>query len=158
MRGLIAAVTLPFLLGACAEPTSTFSFAPSVGRAYFDSFPELLYEAASRACSSPADTIIRPSRNELRCEALPTPDAAAGLILAHNGVIEDLPRYVMSYVSEPSGDGYVTTVDFHVRIPQRDGSTKILRINDTGIDRRLDQLITVAGGQPVPIEPEGDGA
>ncbi len=153
MRRLAVVSLFALLLGACAQQTPTYSYAPSVSRAYFESFPDALYEAASAACTSPADTILRPSRTELRCEALPRPDAAASLILAYNGMIEDLPRYVMSYTSEPQGAGYVTTVDFHVRIPQREGADRIVRLDDSGIDRRLDRLIALAGGQPVAPPP-----
>ena len=94
-----APLALVVLAGCTAVATGSTEAALRGGaqQAYFPSYPEGLFFAAAATCDEPGQTVVRPSRDEVRCESLPSPQAAAGLILEHNGTVEDLPRYVFAF-------------------------------------------------------------
>jgi hypothetical protein len=115
-------------------------------QAAFDTFPDALLEAAFAACDSPGQTALRPSPASVRCETLPTPDAAAALILRFDGTVDALPRFIVTFDAAEDGEFYLVTADSFVTVPQFDGTIRDVRITD---DRMLDDLsrfLEAAGG------------
>ena len=146
-----APLALVVLAGCTAVATGSTEAALRGGaqQAYFPSYPEGLFFAAAATCDEPGQTVVRPSRDEVRCESLPSPQAAAGLILEHNGTVEDLPRYVFAFRGVQSGAGYIVTADTHIRVPQRDGGARLLRLRDARLEAELREILMIAGGRPV---------
>jgi len=54
---------------------------PGLQSAYFAEFPTPLFDVLGSRCFGATDRLSRPSRTELVCESLPSPEAAAALIL-----------------------------------------------------------------------------
>jgi hypothetical protein len=125
------------------------SAAPIAGtqRAFFTEFPAVLLFASAEACNDPVQTVVRPSRNEVRCETLPAPDAAAALILGYDGTVEDLPRFVIGFRVSPQDGGYVVTAENYVRVPQRTGPARQIRLRDPVIESSIRDLLAAAGGR-----------
>lgn len=139
-------------LTACTDTATGTTAAALRGgaqQAYFAGYHERLFFAAAETCNEPGQTVVRPNRDEVRCESLPTPQAAAGLILEQNGTVEDLPRYVFAFRGAQSGSGYVVTADTHIRVPQRDGGVRRLRLRDPRLEAELREILMIAGGRPV---------
>lgn len=122
---------------------------PPVARAVFDAYPESLFSAATLACDGPGQSTIRPSRDSIRCEALPPPDDAALLILEFEGTVEDLPRYVISFEGAESPAGYVVAADSYIRVPGHSGETKLLKAEDPRSGELLADILRAAGGRPL---------
>ncbi len=119
-------------------------------RALFPAYPEALLQAAVEACDDPSQTVVRPSRNEVRCETLPAPEAAAALILGYDGTVEDLPRFVIGFRAEPQdGGAFLVTAENYIRVPRRDAPTRQIRLRDPVIGAGLRELLVVAGGTPL---------
>ena len=48
-----------------------------------------------------------------------------------------------------SGAGYIVTADTHIRVPQRDGGARLLRLRDARLEAELREILMIAGGRPV---------
>lgn len=150
-----AVLALGIGLAACTQaPTS--SVAPLAGaapegaqQALFDDYPARLFLAAGAICDGPTQTVVRPSRNEVRCESLPNPQGAAALILQFNGTVEDLPKFVISFAGRDSEQGYLVTADNYIRVPQRSGPAQVVRFPDEAVRRDMIRLLQSAGGRPL---------
>ncbi|MCX7300130.1 MAG: hypothetical protein NTX73_07075 [Rhodobacterales bacterium] len=82
--------------------------------ASFTSYPQGLLDAAFAACDNPGQTPRRPVPDTVLCETLPTPDAAAALILRFDGTVDALPIFVMSFEAQPDGTAYIVTADTYI--------------------------------------------
>ena len=136
------------LLSACSTQDASPTSSDSVLRlAQYDSFPAGLFDAAAATCSKPFETLIRPTKRALRCEALPPPQVMAQIILAYDGYVEDLPRYVLDFEATPNAAGYLAAIDFYLDVPQRTGGPKHIKFRDSGVQKNLDRLLKVSGGR-----------
>jgi len=144
------------LLCACAQvlessgpPAPTPPATDSSPRALFAEYPDLLLEAVAASCEGPGRRVVRPEPGEVRCEGLPPVEAAASLILQYDGIVEDLPRYVSSIAVGESDAGYLVTADTYIRVPQRSGELRIVRLPDPELEALIRDVFLRAGGAPV---------
>ena len=133
-------------------PTSAASVQQAVAagapQAYYDSLPEHLFFAHEQVCRNPGEEFLRPSRTEIRCEMLLPPDATGALILRYDGSVEDLPKVAMAFVAQAAAQGgYVVTADNYIRIPQRSGGTRLIRLPDPELRKSMEELLTITGGR-----------
>lgn len=136
--------------GSLPDPVPAGSVsAPSV-IALFAERPAMFLDAAATACAAPGQTALRPDADTLRCESLPEPDAAAGLILAYDGDLGNLPRYVVRFSGAPVSGGYRLRAESFIDIPRRDGSHVEIRPDDPAVFDRFGDLLTRAGGRVLP--------
>lgn len=147
VRTAFALPALAIALSACAPMPDLAAPGPGVQSAFFATYPQDLLMAAYQACSGPAQTARRSDRS-MTCETLPTPEAAAGLILAHNGSVADLPTYVIGFRADPVEGGYLVSADSYVRIPQRGGTVAQVRLPDPNVSDLMRSLLLAAGGEP----------
>lgn len=80
------------------------------------------------------------------CETLPTPEAAAALIIEHNGTVEELPSYIIGFHVVDDNAGTIVVVDNYIRVPQRDGMVVQVRLEDEGVTQSVRALLAAAGG------------
>jgi len=125
------------------------AIAQDAGRqqAFFPTYPDLLLAAAVAACNSPGQRPVQPAPGQVRCESLPTPEAAASLILTYDGTIEALPLFIVAFATEPAAGGYVVTADNYISVPQRSGAIREVRLADTALDANMRTLLEAAGGE-----------
>lgn len=150
-----AVICLIFGLSGCAElPTS--GGAPMAGeapsgaqQAYFTGYPEPLFFAAGAVCTEPGQNVVRPSRNEVRCESLLDPESTAAIILQFDGSIEDLPKLVWTFKGRDTAEGYLVTADNYLRVPQRNGEVQQVRFPSAETTQDARQLLQAAGGRPL---------
>lgn len=150
-----AVLILALALGACTQ-MPTPGGAPGAReapqgaqQAYFEEYPERLFEAAAAVCTAPGQTVVQPNRDEVRCESLPDPESAAAIILQFDGTVQDLPTYVIRFLGRMTAQGYLVTADSYIRVPQRNGGTAQLRFPDPRVQTDLSSLLTSAGGRPL---------
>lgn len=150
------------LATACVEPSSspqhidakpTAAFVDATGmptvRARYAAYPEVLMTAVGRACSDPAEKLIRRSRNWLDCQSYLPPDATAALILQYDGVIEDLPTLLISFRLYPkSGGAYELHQQAYAVVPQRGGGKIRIAQPSAATDAKMRKLILKSGGVP----------
>lgn len=125
------------------------AIAPDAGRqqAFFQSYPDLLLTAAVAACRNPGQRPVQPGPGHVRCESLPTPEAAAGLILAYDGTVEALPLFIVAFSTERAEGGYVVTADNYISVPQRSGAIREVRLADAALEQNMRALLAAAGGE-----------
>ncbi len=147
--------SLALALAGCTE-TAILSVAPTDGdaangaqQAYFPAYPSNLFIAAAAVCDGPAQTVVKPGRNEVRCESFPDPESAAAIILQFNGTVEALPKFVISFTGRDTSLGYLVTADNYIRVPQRSGGAQQVRFPDLSVSDELTALLRAAGGRPV---------
>ncbi|MCF2872827.1 hypothetical protein L0664_17300 [Octadecabacter sp. G9-8] len=153
MRAIV--LTLGLALAGCSEfPTSRG--APGIGevqgsaaQAYFTGYPARLFFVAEELCNGPGQSVVKPSRNQVRCESLPDPESAAAIILQYGGTVEALPKLVIAFSGRNTADGYLMTVDNYIRVPQRDGGAQQVRFVDQQVTDSLAELLATAGGRPL---------
>lgn len=136
--------------GALPDPVPAGSVTEPSVSALFSARPALFLEAAATACAAPGQTALRPDADTLRCESLPEPDAAAGLILAYGGDLANLPRYVVRFSGRPQQDGYRLRAESYIDVPRRDGSHVEIRPDDPAVFQAFGELLTRAGGRLLP--------
>ncbi len=122
--------------------------APSTGKARFASYPDTLFAALEMACSSPAQTFLRPSRDRVECREYLPPEPTAALILTHDGMQEDLPRLVIRFDARADAPGWLVENDVFLNVPRRSAPALELRESDPQLNRTLDALYHRAGGVP----------
>ena len=135
------------LTGCAPTIGPSSSDAPGRQSAFFDAFPGLLFEAVGEGCQGEADTLTQISETELLCESLPSPQAAAALILQFDGDIEQLPTFVTTLVAEPRGEGFAVTTEYYYRVPQKNGETAVIRFSEPRIEQTIRRVFASAGGQ-----------
>ncbi|SLN13005.1 hypothetical protein [Pseudooctadecabacter jejudonensis] len=142
-------------VAACGDTTSSSgSFSAGAQpqgavQAYFQGYPDALFEGGEAVCSGPGQMVVRPNPNEVRCESLPDPASAAALILEYNGTVENLPRFVIAFTGQSDQTGYLVTADSYIRVPGRDGQIQQLRFPDDRIAAEFTALLKTAGGRPL---------
>jgi len=139
-------------LSACA-PTPYVVAEGEEGRqaGFFSEFPDRLFEIAEQVCDDPNETLTKRSRSDIECESLPTPEAAAALILRFDGDIQRLPTLVNTLEAERFGEGYMVLAQYFFRVPQLGGDTIVVRLPQRQADDALRRIFVRAGGVPVPI-------
>ena len=148
MRRAPATLALILVTAACGPVPSLAPFGPGAQSAFFATYPDPLLSAAFQACSAPGQTARRPDRDTIICETLPSPEAAAALILAHNGTVLDLPSYIIGFQDSAATTGYVVTADNYIRVPQEGGGVAQIRLRDAEIEQTMRDLLGAAGGVP----------
>lgn len=136
------------LTAGCASgiaPSSTD--APGRQSALFQAFPDDLFAAISEGCQSDADTLTRVSETQLICESLPSPRAAAGLILQFEGDIEELPTFVTTLEATEHPAGFIVTTEYFYRVPQRSGDVAVVRFRQSRIENTVRRVFAAAGGR-----------
>lgn len=119
---------------------------PGLERAFFAEYPADLLAAAAAACADPGQNVSLPSRDEVICETLPTPDAAASLILSYDGTIEDLPSFVTGFATIAADGGYIVTAQNYIRVPRRSLPPVEIRLRDAILRDTMQRLLLAAGG------------
>jgi len=151
----LAVLGLGFLLLGCAEipsntaATGTGEAVEGAQQAYFAQYPDHLCLAAAAVCNAPGQTVVKPNRNEVRCESLPDPESAAAIILRFNGTVESLPKFVISFSGLETAQGYLVTADNYIRVPQRSGGAQHVRFPDMSVGEEVAALLEAAGGRPL---------
>lgn len=153
MRALLFVLCLG--LAGCTDLPTTGG-APAAGdapagaqQAYFTDYPNTLFTAAAVVCDEPGQMAVRPNANEVRCESLPDPEAAAALILQFDGTVEALPTFIIAFLGRETAEGYLVTADNYIRVPQRNGGVRQIRFNDPQTAQDLRELLRAAGGRPL---------
>jgi hypothetical protein len=118
-------------------------------QAYFTNYPSNLFVAAAAVCDGPAQTVVQPSRNEVRCESFPDTESAAALILQFNGTVQALPKFVIAFMGRDTALGYLVAADNYIRVPQRSGVALQVRFPDLSVSNEFSALLRAAGGQPI---------
>jgi len=142
---LIVLTLLTGLAGCAAAPVLP---PPGAGAqsALFENYPDNLLAAARSACSGPLQTARIQRPDGVICETLPTPEAAAALIIEHNGTVEKLPSYIIRFHVVDDTAGTIVVVDNYIRVPQRDGMVVQVRLEDEGVTQSVRALLAAAGG------------
>ncbi|MEL6551140.1 MAG: hypothetical protein AAFQ54_12935 [Pseudomonadota bacterium] len=137
-------------LCACA-PRVELSAGDGPGRqsAFFQEFPTPLFEAIASGCQGELDRLTLVSERELLCETLPTPEAAASLILQFSGDVEDLPTLVTTLEATERGEGFAVVTEYFYRVPQRGGEVAEVRFAEPRVQRIIQRAFTAAGGTPI---------
>lgn len=150
----LTALACVLALTACAGAPPTDdqgierALAAGAPQAYYGGFPAALFAAHAEICSRPGERLVRPSREEIRCEMLLPPEATAGLILEYGGTVEDLPRMVISFVGRAAArGGWVVTSDSYLRVPRREGGVAELRVPDPELQETMRELLALSGGE-----------
>ncbi len=143
--GLAGCTEMPVSQGATA-----LGAAPTgATQAYFTGYPARLFEVAAATCDGPGESLVRPGRDEVRCESLPDPESAAAIILSFDGTVEDLPRYVIRFAGRDTERGYLLTADSYIHVPLRDGGAQRVRFDDPEVAAEVRELLIMAGGRPI---------
>ncbi|WP_368183633.1 hypothetical protein [Aestuariibius sp. HNIBRBA575] len=152
MRFFVLALGLA-VSGCVDVATSPVEVAASVQagapQAHYETFPAALFAGMSYSCSEPGQTLVRPNANEIRCESYLEPDATAGAILEFNGTVDNLPKFVLSLISQPASSGYVVTADTYLRVPNPNGQVAKVRFEDREVTQDLHELFELTGGRPL---------
>lgn len=119
-------------------------------QAYYEAFPAQLFAAHAEICARPGEEVVRPSPTEIRCEMLLPVEMTGGLILEFDGTVEDLPRMIIGFVAqEASQGGWLVTSDNYIRVPQRSGGVREVRLPDPRMRETMRELFTLSGGRPI---------
>jgi len=139
-------------LAGCAQTATVSPQAIAAGapQAFYPTFPEALFIAASEVCTAPGEVVIRPNRSNMRCEALPTPPVAAGLILEFDGTVESLPRFVYAVIAQQQANGFLVTLDTYIDVPQDGGGVRKVRFAEMGNQIEARDILTMTGGTLLP--------
>ena len=135
--------------GCAATIPGSVSDAPGRQSAYFTEFPAALFAAVQGGCQRDSDTLIQVSRTELVCESLPTPEAAASLILNFDGEVTSLPLFVTTLKAEESGSGFAVTTEYFYLVPQKSGEVAQIRFREPQVERMIRRIFATAGGQAI---------
>lgn len=139
-------------LSGCETPPGPVAIsdkAPQAISAFYSDTPALLFASARNACTGPNEEYIRPAKGVAQCRLLLDPQSTAALILAFDGMIEDLPRLVISLSTAKAPNGHVVSGCAFVMVPQRDGTPLRVAQHDRKIETTLRELLAAVGGQPV---------
>ncbi|MEM1374258.1 MAG: hypothetical protein AAGF78_07745 [Pseudomonadota bacterium] len=148
MYRALGAVWILGLAAACAPALGPSSIdAPGRQSALFSAFPEPLFDAVGQGCQGKSDTLLRPSPTELVCESLPSPQAAAALILQFNGDIEMLPTFITTLTAQDRAEGVLVTTEYFYRVPQRSGEVAVVRFRQPQIEETVRRVFASAGGR-----------
>jgi len=133
-------------LTACAEMAPVPPL-PETGaaRAVFSAYPTAFFDRATEACLEPG-RVIRPNRNEFRCESLPDLETLAAIILQFDGTVERLPYFVIALTGQSGPAGYLVTADSYIRVPQRAGGTQFVRFADAEFIQEFERILELEGG------------
>ena len=149
-----AAAVAGIALAACSDAPTTGDL-PQVTSAHFVQAPAGLGEAMQVACADPGDEIHSPVPSVIQCRMLLEPAATANAILAYDGIIETLPRLVISLARTGASDGEVVTSCAFLMVPQRDGRVQRVLHDDRRIEQKLRGMLARLGGTPM-TTPPGD--
>lgn len=145
--GALAGCTTPQPTGQAGIDRAVAAGAP---QAYYEAFPANLFAAHAQVCQRPGETVVRPSRTEIRCEVLLPPGMTGGLILEFDGTVEDLPRLVMAFIAQSATEGgWIVTSDSYLRVPQQAGGVRELRMPDPELQEVMRELLAASGGRPL---------
>lgn len=119
--------------------------------AFYPSYPEALLVGLLSYCDDPARRIERLSPTHLRCHQLLDPETTAGIILAHNGILEDLPTLIGG-ISIASGEvsgttGYIVQFSTFINVPQKQGRALEVTYQSRRITRAFRTMLRATGGQ-----------
>ncbi len=112
--------------------------------------PTQLYAAVPAACSGPGERVVRSGNQTIECRRLLPPEGAAGAILRYDGTIDELPESVIRFESsQDGGTGTLVKATAFVAVPQRDGREVHVIYPDAQVNRKMREMLTRLGGQPV---------
>lgn len=157
MRVVIIGLVLGLM--GCATPPTSGAAPAAIGapsgaqQAYFEDFPDDLVLFFASSCDRAADKLVPFEAADgeigIRCESLPTPEAAAAIILRFEGSVEDIPTIVRTLSARQTPPGVTVTVDTYFRVPRRDGGTQIVRFPTAPFQDTVIELLEAAGGRPL---------
>ena len=140
------------LTAACAPRFTETSVAPGealpINEARFSERPERLHQAFQESCSRPTDSYTTNGANQARCQMVPPPDIAAGLLVRFDGALE-IPMIVVERVTREDEDGYVVGISYFANVPKKSGGNQRVYIRSRNLDRTIANLFRAFGGNPI---------
>lgn len=97
------------------------------------------------ACTGPGDEFVILNKQVEQCRTLPTPDAAAFLLLTFDGALE-APLLIIEIKSSPDGPGQLVEMSYFAQVKQKSGTSRRVYFKERSVDRLLDALLQSAGG------------
>ncbi|MEX0281511.1 MAG: hypothetical protein AB3N13_10040 [Arenibacterium sp.] len=141
--GRALALTTILFFSACA-PQDVVAIQAS---AEFESFPTRLFRKAEQACSKPSETFVRLSKEVVECRLLLPPETTAAVILAYDGVVEELPQAVVRFAARTNDTGYVVDILPYLRVPRRGDLPLRIAASDPALLQQMQTLLVLSGGQ-----------
>ena len=150
MRFLILA--LPLLCAACAPQYTERTAEPNaklpVNEARFAERPELLHMAFRDSCQGPTDSYANFGANRARCQMIPPPDVAAGLLVRFDGAL-DIPKIIVERETRAADDGFVVGISYFATVPKKSGASQRVYLRSRDLDRTIENLFRAFGGTPI---------
>lgn len=145
-------VPAPFylLLAVVMIGCETQDMVVSNAKARFTSYPDSLIAALESACTGPAQTFMRPTRDSIECREYLPPEPTAAIILTYNGVTSDLPQLVIRFQTQEDTPGFLVENDVYLNVPQKSGAPLHVRQQDPRLNRVVNALYQRSGGTPEP--------
>lgn len=139
-----AAACAPQYTERTAEPGTTLP----VNEARFAERPELLHMAFRDSCQGPTDSYAKLSGDKARCQMIPPPDVAAGLLVRFDGAL-DIPKIVVERSTRAVEGGYVVGISYFATVPKKSGNRQRVYLRSRDLDRTIERLFLAFGGTPL---------
>lgn len=150
MRSYI--LVLAGLISGCApqyvERTATTDAELPVNEARFDERPERLHAAFRDSCQGPTDSYSVIGQDQARCQMIPPPDVAAGLLVQFDGALE-IPKIIVERMTRPADDGFVVGISYFASVPKKSGGNQRVYLRSRDLDRTIATLFRAFGGTPL---------
>lgn len=152
MRDVFPRITLLscLLCAACApqyvERTADDPQDVPVRRALFAANPVGLGMAFEEGCQEPGDVFSTPDRTTARCDIVPTPESAAFLLVQFEAELE-VPTLVVQKVVRQVSECFEVEMSYFAEIRAKTGNLQRVYIQNRGLDRQIDQILSTTGGQ-----------
>ena len=140
-----ALICLLFVQGCVTQDVAAIT-----QRARFPEYPTTLFDAVEAVCTEPADVFHKPDRNTVECRSYLSPDATAAVMVMYDGTLDELPQMVLRFTTEPQLPEYVVEFGAFLNVPRKDGPDVRVVHRDASVNRRMQQVMTSAGGTPEP--------
>lgn len=142
------------VLSACATVAPKPEMGGTQHFAFYQMNPVGLFEGLSNYCDTPARRLERIGPGNIRCHQFLDPEATAGLILAHSGIVSDLPTLIGSILMAPGKldqqSGFVVTFETYINVPQKSGPPVKVFQNSPAITRAFRTMLRATGGVAIP--------
>ena len=139
-------------LAGCSPQLTETRLAPGqdvrVNEALYIVEPTGLYTAFRESCQGPGTQYKALGATGAQCRLVPTPDIAAQLIVRYDGAL-DIPYYFIERRTRQSEDGFVISFDYFATVPQKNGSEQRVYVRTRRLDRQIDEMFRLTGGQPL---------
>ncbi len=143
---------LALLSSACApqyvERTADPDAALPINEARFAERPERLHNAFRDSCQGPTDSYTVIGADKARCQMIPPPDVAAGLLVRFDGALA-IPKIIVERVTRQAEDNYVVGISYFATVPKKSGANQRVYLRSRDLDRTIERLFRAFGGEPI---------